>query len=210
MKSIKFSIIIFIVSGLSACSGMLPFHNVTCKPFALRGETYWFPTQVGETVIFVNDKNREEVYTVMDKYISHTTNYITDTGCACRDRTGMLLINGNDSIWFNNQLIYQENQEEKYYEDIFFIIAGKQSGFYETSKKHLESYSIGTVDFLDVELFECSECEANWSVKKLYRVKNLGIVQLEFVNGEIWVNKNLSDYKAIDKESFEYKEYVCD
>jgi hypothetical protein len=209
MKTIKNFTFILVAMLLGSCS-ILPFHNVTCKPFAIRGEEYWFPSQVGETVIFVNGKNIEKTYTVTDKYISHTTNYTTDTGCACRDMSGMLLINVNDSIWFNNQLIYQENQEEKYYEDIFLIIDGKQSGFYETSKKQLDSYSVGTTVFSDIELFECPECEVDLSVKKLYRVKNLGIVQMELVNGEIWVNKNLSDYRTIEKESFEYNEYACD
>jgi hypothetical protein len=209
MKSIKISVIIFMITGLSACS-ILPFHNVACKPFAIRGEAYWFPLQVGETVIFVNDKNIEKVYTVMDKYISHTTNYTTDTGCACRDMSGMLLINGNDSVWFNNKLIYQEKQEEKYYEDIFFIIDGIQTGFYETSKSYLETYSTGTATFSDVELFECTKCETGLAVRKLYRVKNLGIIQFELVNGEVWVNKNLSGYRDVSQESFNYHEYVCD
>jgi hypothetical protein len=209
METIKIFIFILVASVVSSC-GMLPFHNVACKPFVIRGEDYWFPLQVGETVTFVNDKNGEKTYTVIDKYISHTTNYITDTGCACKDMSGMLLIDGNDSIWFNNQLIYQENQEEKYYEDIFFVIDGKQSGFYETSKKQLEKYSIGTVDFSEIELFECPECTVDLSIKKLYRVKNLGIVRLELVNGEVWTNKNLSGYKTISQESFDYKEYVCD
>jgi hypothetical protein len=209
MKTIRIFIFILVAAVLGSCS-MLPFRNVACKPFAIRGEAYWFPLQVGETVVFVNDKNREKTYTVMDKYISHTTDYTTDTGCACKDVSGMLLISGNDSIWFNNQLIYQENGEEKYYEDIFFIMDGKQSGFYETSKKRLESYSVGTVDFSDMELFECSECKVDLSVKKLYRVKNLGIVLFELVNGEVWVNRNLSDYRAIDRESFDYRESVCD
>ncbi|MDR0682496.1 MAG: hypothetical protein LBG15_11715 [Dysgonamonadaceae bacterium] len=69
---------------------------------------------------------------------------------------------------------------------------------------------MGTVNFSDVELFECFECEIDLSVKKLYKVKNLGIVCMELVNGEVWVNKNLSDYRDVSKELFNYHEYVCD
>jgi hypothetical protein len=75
MKTIKIFIFMLVATLLSSC-GMLPFHNVACKPFAVQGEAYWFPLQVGETVIFVNDKNMEKTYTVMDKYISHTTKTI--------------------------------------------------------------------------------------------------------------------------------------
>jgi hypothetical protein len=93
---------------------------------------------------------------------------------------------------------------------IFFIIEGIQTGFYETSKSYLETYSTGTSTFSAVELFECTECETDFSVRKLYRVKNWGIIQFELVNGEVWVNKNLSEYRDVSKESFNYHEYVCD
>jgi hypothetical protein len=209
MKLISFFILIITATYLNSCK-VLPFHKVDCKPFTIRGEVYWFPFPEEETVTFVNHKNIEKTYIIVENYISHTTKYTSDMGCACNDRSAMLLIHENDSIWFANQLISQEHQNEKYYEDIVFVIDGVRSGFYETAKSHLETYSIDTITFSDVEVFECPKCDIDLSVKKLYRVKNLGVIQFELVDGEVWFNKNLSDYRNITQEQFRYYEYECD
>jgi hypothetical protein len=200
--------LIVIVLSLSSCS-ILPFQDVTCNKFSIRGEEYWSPLSVGETIVFVNDKNEEKSYTIVDKYIKHTTNYITDSGCACEDLSGMLLISNNDSIGFNNLLVSQKHQKEQYDQRISFVINGSQSWMFENNKTTLETFSINTITFSNVEQFVCEEYEGELSLKKLYQVKNLGIIQFELRNGEIWRNKNLTEYQETNKDSFKYSEGVC-
>ncbi len=201
---------IIIITGLFYSCKNIIFREVDCRDFQIKGEYYWFPLNLGDSVVFLDSsKNVRKKYTIVDKGISHITKYTSDTGCGCLDVSKMLLTSGNDSIWFNNELKYVEDNEGKYYEDIVFVINGEQSVFYETSKKHLDTYNIDSISFSDVECFECKSCQADFDVKKFYRVRNLGIISIEFVNGEIWINENLTKTNIITKESFNYLERTC-
>ncbi len=121
----------------------------------------------------------------------------------------MLLINNGDSIWFNNELRYVENQEGNYYEDLFFVIDGVMSGFYETYKSDTDTYSIDDNLFTDVECFENDWCKDGVCVKKVCRVKGLGIIQFELGSGEIWTNENLTKYGSMTIQDFKYSENTC-
>jgi hypothetical protein len=200
-----------ILSGLLFSCDKIIFREIKCRDFQITGENYWFPLNVGDSVVFVNSSsNIRKKYTIVDKRISHRTKYTSDTGCGCLDNSGMLLTSGTDSLWFNNELRYVEDNEGNYYEDIIFVINGKQSGFYETSRTKLNDYILNSVNFLDVEFFECKDCNVDLSVKKLYRVKNLGIISFELVNGEVWINENLTKTGLTTMDSFEYSENSCD
>lgn len=202
---------LFIVTGLFFSCDKIIFREIKCRDFQIKGENYWFPLNVGDSVVFVNSSTRiRKKYTIVDKRISHRTKYTSDTGCGCLDNSGMLLTSGSDSLWFNNELKYVEDNEGNYYEDIIFVINGKQSGFYETSRIKLDNYTLNSVNFSDVEVFECKDCKVDLSVKKLYRVKNLGIVSFELVNGEVWFNENLTKTSITIIDSFEYSENTCD
>ncbi len=202
---------LLIVSGLLLSCNKIIFREAKCREFQIRGENYWFPLYVGDSVVFINSStNIRKKYIVLDKHISHRTKYISDTGCGCLDISRMLLTSGTDSIWFKNELRYVEDNEGNYYEDIIFVIEGFQSGFYETSRTMLNTYSLNSINFFDVEFFECKDCEVDLSVKKLYRVKNLGIISFELVNGEVWVNENLTQTGITTIDSFEYSENTCE
>lgn len=187
------------------------FKDIQCRDFQLTGEHYWFPLPTGDSVVFINTTtNTRKKYTVANKQITHRTKYTSDTGCGCFDNSKMLLTSGSDSLWFNNELKYVENNEGNYYEDIFFVINDKQSGFYETSKTHLDTYTLDSTTFSDVEFFECKECVIDLSVKKLYRAKNYGVISFELVNGEIWINENLTTSGISTTNSFDYSEDTCE
>lgn len=185
------------------------FRDVACRDFKIKGENYWFPLHLGDSVVFVNASNIRKKFIVEDKQISHRKEYTSDTGCGCLDVSKMLLISDTDSIWFTNELRYVEDTEGNYYEDILFVIQGEQSGFYETAKTILDTYTLHAIKFIDVELFECSNCTDGVSVKKMYRAKNIGIIQFELVNGEVWTNENLTNFGTTTKDSFEFSENTC-
>lgn len=204
-------IIFLITSGLFLSCGKIIFREIKCRNFQLKGENYWFPLYVGDSVVFINPStNARKKYIVVNKYISHRTEYISDTGCGCLDVSGMLLTSGSDSLWFKNELRYVEDQKGNYYEDIIFVIKNKKSGFFETERTKLNTYSLDSINFTDVELFECKDCKENLKVKKMYRVRNLGIISFELVNGEVWINENLSKIGLTTMDSFEYSENTCE
>lgn len=208
---IKLLIGFFAAAGLFFSCKKIVFREVECRDFQIRGEHYWFPLHDEDSVVFINSStNARKKYTVVDKRISHRTKYTSDTGCGCLDYSGMLLTSGTDSLWFSNELRYVEDKEGNYYEDIVFVINGKKSGFYETSRTHLDTYTLNSISFSDVEFFECKECEVDLSVKKLYRVKNIGIISFELFNGEVWINENLTKTGITTMDSFEYTENTCD
>ena len=99
---------------------------------------------------------------------------------------------------------------DKQLEDIIFVIKNKKSGFFETERTKLNTYSLDSINFTDVELFECKDCKENLKVKKMYRVRNLGIISFELVNGEVWINENLSKTGLTTMDSFEYSEITCE
>ncbi len=89
-------------------------------------------------------------------------------------------------------------------QDIFHAIAScEKSGFYQSVKTKLDTYTFDTYNFSDVELFEFSNRDMDLHVNKLYRVKNLGVISFELVNGEVWINENLSKYGTTTIESFD-------
>lgn len=201
---------LLIVSGLFLSCDNIVFREIKCRDFQIKGENYWFPLNVGDSVVFVNSSTSiRKKYTIVAKQIFHRAKYTSDTGCGCLDNSVMLLTSDTDSLWFNNELRYVEDNEGNYYEDIIFVINGKQSGFYETSRTKLDSYTLNSVNFSDIEFFECKDCKEDLSVKKLYRVKNLGIISFELVNGEVWINENLTKTGLTTKDTFEYSENTC-
>ncbi len=207
----KHLFVLFVFAAVFYSCGLLFFREIECRDFQIKGEEYWFPLQVGDSVVFINSTTHVgKKYTVVDKQISHRTKYVSDTGCGCLDYSGMLLTSGTDSLWFSDELRYVEEDEGNYYEDIFFVINGVQSGFYETYKTHLASYTLNSITFADVEFFEYTAWKEGLCVKKLYRAKDLGIISFELVNGEIWINGNLTKTGKTTQDSFAYSENTCD
>jgi len=37
----------------------------------------------------------------------------------------------------------------------------------------------------------------------------MGIISYEMMNGEVWINENLTSFGVTTKDSFEYVEYTC-
>lgn len=201
--------LLILVAMFYSC-GKIIFREVKCRDFQIKGENYWFPLVLGDSVVFANKAmSLRKKYIIVDKKIFHRTQYTSDTGCGCLDQSQMLLTSGSDSLWFVNEERYVEQNEGKYYEDIVFVVNKIKSRFNETSKTKLSNFTLNSVSFSDVEFFECKDCKAELSLKKLYRVNNIGIIYYELVNGEVWINENLLKTGNIAKDSFVYSENTC-
>ena len=72
-----------------------------------------------------------------------------------------------------------------------------------------DTLNFDSLSFKNVKIFEFNYSDST-RVKKVYLVKNIGIIQFEMVNGEIWLNKNLSDIGENTIESFDYFENTCE
>ncbi|MCB9426311.1 MAG: hypothetical protein H6584_04705 [Flavobacteriales bacterium] len=201
--------ILFLSSLAFISCDLLPYKDVNCRPFVLKGEMQWFPEQTGETVRFTNTSNQTKDFTVVDKFIAHRTSYVSDTGCGCRDLSGMLLTTSDKgSIWFNDRNNYIYDKPDKIQENVFIVINDVQSGFYEIHKTKLDQHTINDVIINDVERFDFAYTD-DTKVKRLYRAKSIGVIQFELVNGEVWTNEKLVPTKTQELSSFKYSEDTC-
>lgn len=210
MKNILFIFFAISIVIFTSCGAM--FREISCRDFTLKGEHYWFPTIQGDSVFFVNSALRRKIFIVTENEIQHRTRYISDSGCGCLDNSFMKLQSTDnvDTIFFHNQARYVEGQDGNYSEDILIRISSEFSAFLETNRTKLNTYIIGNITINDVERFDDKEAINPLDIKILYRAKNLGIVRMELVNGEIWINENLTKLGLLTKESFDYSENVCE
>ena len=207
-KIIAVVILALTVALLASCKKLI-FKEVDCRSFALTEEHYWNPVNSGDSVVFVNSSNERNKFIVVDKRISHRTEYTSDSGCGCLDESSMLMTNESDSIWFRNQLRYVEDQTGNRYEDVVFVLNEIQSVFYETHMTESESHSFDSMTFSNVKKFEYDYTD-NAKVKTVYLAKHLGIIRFEMVNGEIWTNENLTEPGTTTISTFTYTEDTCD
>ena len=209
MKKITITTLLILTAVfLSTCKKII-FREIDCRAFTLTEEYYWNPVDNRDSVVFINSSNERNKFIVSDKSISHRKRYTSDTGCGCLDASSMLMTNNSDSIWFKNELRYVEDQTGNRYETVVFVLDNKQSGFYETHMTTINTYSIDSLTFTNVKKFEYNYTD-NLQVKTVYLVKYLGVIKFEMVNGEIWINENLTDYKTTTIETFTYSENTCE
>ncbi len=211
MKTITMSWVFFgtLLFTLSSC-GTLVFRDVTCRDFKLTNQNYWFPVNVGDSVVFINSHNKRMVLNVVEKKIEHTTRYYSDTGCSCNDWSGMMLINSTDTIWVNATNDYVFDNKDERSEEMMLNINHVKSGFYGTQSTLLPTYSIGDNQFKDIKQFTGTNTDST-HVKTVYMAKNAGIIRFEMVNGETWTNKSLAQDSIPNLiKTFEYVEGPCE
>lgn len=202
------SAILLCATLLSNCKKLI-YRDIDCRSFTLSEELFWNPANNGDSIVFINSENMRNKFIVVDKNVLHRTKYTSDTGCGCLDESSMLMTNNTDSIWFKKSLRYVESNTETSQEDVVFNFDGIQSSFYETHITCLSSFSIDSLSFTSVKKFEYSYSN-NLNVKTVYLVKNLGIIQYEMVNGEIWTKENLSEFETTQLNSFTFTEDTCE
>jgi hypothetical protein len=181
--------------------------TVECDPFSNQSDLAWFAGLDGETLTFQNQDGAEKIFVIEDKYIIHTTSFLTESGCNCHDIWGILLSSDADSVGIFSQYIYNENQEARL-DNLNMRIDGAFTGFSYDHKTLLTSFEVEGVVFNDVIRFQFNYTD-DLQFHTVYLAKELGIVQLNRVNGEVWVNTQLDRKLRIDFDSFRYSESEC-
>ena len=185
------------------------FREVNCRDFEFQDELKWFPGNVGDALTLTNDINETKEFIIKNKYILHRTKYISDTGCNCHDRWGILLSVGNDTIsMYGDSQYIEKNSADRY--DYFFIKHNdKLSGFITEDKSVVANYSVDDITFAEVMIFEYSHTESNM-FNKIVIAPEIGVVELTETNGNIWRNLDLETKLNIDISSFDYSENTCE
>ncbi len=188
----------------SSC-GTLFFSQVDCREFENNKDLVWYPGIKGDTIRFMKSDNSLVKFIIADKFITHTTSYISDTGCSCLDIWGISLSNGSDSIhyWGGSNYIY--DQDQKRYDRIFIEINGVKSGFTNEISRTISDTIIDKINYKEVRKFKRDLLNENDFIT-IYTAKSIGIIKMEKSNGEIWINSNLNENQNFDFESFNYIE----
>jgi hypothetical protein len=181
--------------------------RIQCEDFSNQNDLVWLAGLVGDSLTFKNAEGSEISFVVDDKYILHTTSYLTNSGCNCHDIWGMLLTSSSDSISMHSHLVYTEYQEVEY-DNLFMKIDDKLTRFFREDVTKLSTFEVDGVVLNDVKRYHFPQAE-ELQFRTIYLAKDLGIVQMERVGGEIWINTQLDRFLPVDFNSFRYSESDC-
>ena len=206
-KMIICLIILLILGQFYSCG--LIFRDVNCRDFEFHDELKWFPGNIGDALTLTNETGETIDFIIRDKYILHRTKYISDTGCGCHDRWGILMSAGNDTISMYSDSKYIEKNTADRYDSFFVRYNNKWSAFYTENKSIATNYSIYNVTFDQVLIFDYSQTQNN-QLKKVVIAPEIGVAELIDANGNIWRNKDLETKLNINISSFDYSENTCE
>jgi len=195
--------------GFFNSCGKLMFREVKCRAFEFQDELKWYPGTVGEVIILSNKDNETKEFIVEDKYIIHTQKYTSDTGCGCHDIWGMVLSTSTDTIVMNSESIYIEDHAAKKYDYFHIKYKNKLSGFINEDKSIVTNFTMDSITFHQVMIFEYSHTETN-QFKKVVIAPEIGVVELTETNGNVWRNTDLKTKLNTNMNSFEYSEKICE
>ncbi len=195
--------------GLLNSCGKIIFREINCRGFEFDDELKWFAGNVGDILTLKNETDDSINFVIRDKYILHRTSYISDTGCGCHDRWGILLTAGNDTINMYSDSKYVEKQTANRYDNFYIKYNNTLSGFITEDKQIEINYSIDNVVFEQVLIFSYSHTEDN-QFKKIVIAPEIGVAQLTDSKGNIWTNKNLETKLNVEWNSFDYSENTCE
>jgi hypothetical protein len=181
---------------------------VNCRNFEFQDELRWYAGNIGDTITLSNGDIETKKFVIRDKYLLHRTKYVSDTGCGCHDRWGMLLSADKDTISMFSDSQYVEKNAANRYDSFYLVYNGKLSGFITEDKSIITNYSIENKIFAQVIIFEYSHSENN-QFKKIIIAPEIGVIELFATNGEIWRNVDLETKLNIDISSFIYSENTC-
>jgi hypothetical protein len=203
--TIILSCVIFIVSGC----GKLWNREKDCNNFSLSDEHYWFPFPVGSQTVFKNASGDSILFSKGDNYIWHTSGYTTDTGCGCNDRSGQLHTAGNDSIWFNTEMSYIEDNIPQRIETIGLVWQGRKAVFTEQARSASDSLHIGNIIINDIRKYELPQTSDSLEPRTIYTGRDAGLLRVVLQNGNTWQIYNpISGTVAVN--DFTYGEGWCD
>lgn len=206
--TILLPITILITSLLYSCSEVI-FRDVNCRDFENNNDLKWFSGKKGEILTFNKSDGTTVSFNIVDKYIFHRTKYISDTGCGCHDMWGMMMTNENDTISMYSQAKYVEDNDANLYDNLYIKIDGELSGFITEDKLLVPEFSIDTLNFNNIIKFSFNH-NGNKKFNTIYIAPEIGIIQMNRNDGEIWINQNLTEIQSTSFDSFEYSENTCE
>jgi hypothetical protein len=61
---LRVAALLFTAAMNLSCSGGI-FEKISCRPFVLEEELYWFPAEIGDSITFARPDNTLTAYTVL-------------------------------------------------------------------------------------------------------------------------------------------------
>jgi hypothetical protein len=208
-NTITFSILATTLLILAFGCKKIIFRTIECRPFSETDELNWMVGNKNDTIKFISTNNTIHKFIVADKDIIHRKKYKSDSGCGCKDTWEILYTEGTDSIAIVYFTKYVEKNPANKYEDITVVLNNTKSYFTEATKSVLNNYTVDSTVFNEVNRYTYDYTSSD-QVKAIYLVKNIGIIQIDRVNGEVWKNMNLKNTISVSKDSFEYDENTCE
>ena len=193
---------------LFSCNRII-FREVNCRDFEFQDDLKWYAGNVGDTITLSNKTSDTIKFVIRDKYLIHRKKYVSDTGCGCFDRWGILLSVDKDTISMYSDSKYVENNSANRYDCFYIKYNDILSGFITEDKMIVENYAIENKIFAQVLIFEYAHTEKN-QFKKIVIAPEIGIIELIATNGDVWRNTDLETKLNIDISSFEYSENICE
>lgn len=203
MRKLTYTSILFVSLMLNSC-GVLIWREIECRQVEVDYENYFFPLDNGENVVFIVN-GEERVFTIEDQFIDHTKAYFSDTGCDCADQSVQLITDGKDSIWFDQISYYIEKNPATTAQKVVFNIEDEWFGFNEANLEYKDQVDVNGITINDVQIYSSDKQD----LTKVIIAKGIGIVKMEFSNGDVWINKNLNEIGKFKFSRFRFKEVVC-
>jgi hypothetical protein len=204
-NSIVFLLVILIVV-ISSCRKEA--QRIDCNPFSNQSDLIWFSGIIGDTFTFKNQEDSTLTFTVVDKYILHNLSYAVGSGCNCHDIWGMMLAGGGDTISMHSHYAYNQYESIRY-DNIFIKMNGVITPFLREHRSELPSFQVNNVSFTKVLRYHQQIYQDVNRLSRVYVAPDTGIIQIEALNGDIWVNTELDRSLRTDFESFEYYAQDC-
>lgn len=170
---------------------------------------YWFPFPNGHQFAVKNSAGDSLVFSKVDNYIWHTSGYTTDTGCGCSDRSGQLLTVGNDSIWFNTEMNYIENNLPQRIETIGLVWQGRRTVFTEGERTDKDSLHIQNLVVNDIRKYDLPASTDSLAPRTIYTGLHAGLLRIVLQNGNVW-EASTPIVCAVAVSDFNYNEGWCD
>jgi len=183
------------------------WRTVECRAYKLNFEEYWIQGEIGISSITMKDSQRNiKNFLLKDKWIAHTDNYTSDTGCSCNDQSAQLICIGNDSIWMFTNAWYIEKADAEFNESVSVIINGISSSF---SEKDMTSGTelISSTTIL-TRIYESSSI-LNGAYSITF-AKGIGPIRIKFTNGDIWEIDSPQIKETSPISTYRYETIFCD
>jgi len=193
-STLKKSILIVGIFSLINCTG----YQVTCPEFD-EEILSWLPYQVDDVIeLYSPSKDATIIFSIKNVVVTHKTHYTTGTDCGkCDDE---ILIRDYHGFQIEIQLRNNKVTNQVYrIGDTWFL-----DGNYTYSE--IKNFLFEGEEYDVVRIFEKTDSEGSY--KKLIIAKDIGIIGLVDIRGNIWVLKTNDNIQRLDESDEKEKNIV--